>query len=99
MSANEEKLKGAAQELKGKIKGAVGDALNDEQIEAEGRAEELEGQGRQAAARGAERVRGAAEQIGGGIKHAVGDLVDDPQLQAEGEAERLKGQARQRANE
>jgi uncharacterized protein YjbJ (UPF0337 family) len=49
MGANEERIKGKAEELKGKIKGAAGDLLDDEQLEAEGRGEELKGQARQKA--------------------------------------------------
>ena len=98
MSANDEKLKGTGEELKGKIKRGVGDLVNDPQLEAEGTAEELKGQGRREAAQAGERVRGAGEQAVGGIKRATGDLLDNPQLEAEGEAERLKGKAREQTN-
>ena len=44
-----ERAKGSGEELKGKIKGAAGDLIDNEQMEAEGRAEELKGQARQKA--------------------------------------------------
>lgn len=99
MGNNSEKIKGHAEELKGKIKQGVAQVTNDPQLEAEGRADELRGHSRHEAAEAAERVRGAGEQVVGGIKNAVGDLTDDPQLEAEGEAERLKGKARQKLNQ
>ena len=49
MGAKEERVKGAAEELKGKIKAGVGDLIDNEQMEAEGEAERLKGQARQKA--------------------------------------------------
>jgi uncharacterized protein YjbJ (UPF0337 family) len=49
MGANEERMKGAGEELKGKVKNAAGDLLDNEQMQAEGRADELKGQARQKA--------------------------------------------------
>jgi uncharacterized protein YjbJ (UPF0337 family) len=49
MGANEERIKGKAEEIKGHIKHGVGSAFGNEQMEAEGRAEELKGQARQKA--------------------------------------------------
>ena len=49
MGANEERIKGAAEELKGKVKKGVGDLVDNEQMEAEGEAERLKGQARQKA--------------------------------------------------
>jgi uncharacterized protein YjbJ (UPF0337 family) len=99
MDPNKEKIKGTAEELKGKVKSTVGDAIGNEQMEAEGEADRLKGQARQEGAKASERVKGAGEELKGNIKSAFGDLVDDPQTQAEGEAERLKGQARQQNNQ
>lgn len=99
MDPNKEKIKGSAEELKGKLKSGIGDAMDDEQLEAEGQADRLRGQGRQEAAKASERMRGTGEELKGGIKRAVGDIADDPQMQAEGEAERLKGQARRKTNQ
>ena len=49
MGANKERVKGAAEELKGNIKKGVGDLIDNEQMEAEGEAERLKGQARQKA--------------------------------------------------
>ena len=49
MGANEERIKGAAEELKGNVKRTVGDAIDNEQMQVEGEAERLKGQGRQKA--------------------------------------------------
>ena len=44
-----ERLVRVGEELKGRVKGAAGDLVDDEQLQAEGRAEELKGQARQKA--------------------------------------------------
>ena len=49
MGANSERVKGAAEELKGNLKKGVGDLIDNEQMEAEGEAERLKGQARQKA--------------------------------------------------
>jgi uncharacterized protein YjbJ (UPF0337 family) len=49
MGTNEERIKGAAEELKGKVKKGVGDLIDNEQMEVEGEAERLKGQARQKA--------------------------------------------------
>ena len=46
---NEERLKGAGEELKGNVKKGVGDLIGNEQMQAEGEAERLKGQARQKA--------------------------------------------------
>jgi uncharacterized protein YjbJ (UPF0337 family) len=99
MGANEERLKGAGEELKGNIKKGFGDLTDDEQMQAEGEADRLKGQARQDAAKASEYTKGAGEELKGNIKKGFGDLTDDEQMQAEGEADRLKGQARQKANQ
>jgi uncharacterized protein YjbJ (UPF0337 family) len=49
MGAKEERIKGAAEELKGNIKKGFGDLIDNEQMEVEGEAERLKGQARQKA--------------------------------------------------
>jgi uncharacterized protein YjbJ (UPF0337 family) len=49
MGTNKERIKGAGEELKGKMKKGVGDLVDNEQLEAEGEAERLKGQARQKA--------------------------------------------------
>jgi uncharacterized protein YjbJ (UPF0337 family) len=90
---------GAAGELLGKIKGTVGKVIGNPQMEAEGRAKELQGKNKQAAAKAAERVGGKADEIVGVVKKRVGALIDNEQMEVEGKAKELKGKARQRANQ
>ncbi|HEU5011521.1 MAG TPA: CsbD family protein [Roseiflexaceae bacterium] len=99
MSNEGDRAKGAMEELGGKVKKNVGDALDNEQMEAEGRATELKGQARQEGAKAAERGKGTMEELGGKIKKNVGDALDNEQMEAEGRADELKGDARQRANQ
>jgi uncharacterized protein YjbJ (UPF0337 family) len=99
MSNNTTKrAQGAAEELGGKIKGAVGAAIGNEQMEVEGRATELKGKARQETAKAGERIKGAVEQVAGSVKRAVGEVIDNEQMEVEGRATELKGQARERTN-
>lgn len=98
MANNDEKLKGKADELTGHVKHGIGKAVGDEQMEAEGHAQEAAGEARQEVAKGAERTKGAGEELIGKFKNAAGDLLDNEQMEAEGKAEELKGKARQKSN-
>jgi uncharacterized protein YjbJ (UPF0337 family) len=89
---------GKAEEIGGKIKGAVGALIGDEQMEAEGKAKALKGEAKQEAAKGAERTKGKVEEVVGAVKNRVGAVLDDELMQAEGKAKELKGEARQAAN-
>jgi uncharacterized protein YjbJ (UPF0337 family) len=98
MSNSSKRIEGAAQKMAGKIKGAAGKLIDNEQMQAEGKATELKGQGKESAAKGAERSKGKAQQVGGSLKRGVGDLIDNEQMEAEGTAKELEGKARQHAN-
>ena len=98
MSNTGKRIEGAAEELGGKIKAGIGSAIGNEQMEAEGRATELKGEAKQAAAKAGERVKGAVEEAGGALKKGVGKLIDNEQMEVEGRAKELQGEARQKAN-
>jgi uncharacterized protein YjbJ (UPF0337 family) len=99
MSNASKRGEGAAEELGGKIKGAVGKLVGNEQMEAEGKVQELKGEGKQEAAKAGERTKGKVEEVVGAVKNRVGAVVGDEELQAEGRVGELKGEARQKANE
>jgi|HigsolmetaAR202D_1030399.scaffolds.fasta_scaffold00078_7 uncharacterized protein YjbJ (UPF0337 family) len=94
-----EKIKGTAQNLKGKIKEGVGELINNEELANKGRAEQVVGKARVEGAKAAERGKGKLEEIGGKVKGAVGDLIDNEQLEAEGKIDEAKGKARQKLND
>ncbi|MBC8077588.1 MAG: CsbD family protein [Chloroflexales bacterium] len=96
---NEEKLRGTGQDIKGKVKEAVGNVTGDAKTANEGRADQVVGQGRVENAKAGERVKGAGEQVKGAVKGAVGALTGDEALEAEGKADDLKGKARQKTNQ
>ncbi|NNJ13325.1 CsbD family protein [Chloroflexales bacterium ZM16-3] len=98
MGNGTERVKGKATEIKGAVKATVGDLTHNDQLHAEGHAEQAEGQSRQELAKAKERVKGASEEVTGETKHAVGTLTGDDHLEAEGEAEAQKGKARQGLN-
>lgn len=99
MSNLGERIKGKAEEIYGDAKERLGDALDNEQMQAEGRATELKGEARQEAAKAAERLGGMADEAKGNLKQVAGDLLNNEQMQAEGIAEELKGEARRKANQ
>lgn len=98
MSNAGKRIEGAVQELGGKLKNAAGKLIGNEQMQAEGKATELKGEGKQAAAKAAERVKGKGQEIAGAVKGRVGAMLDDEQMEAEGKAKELEGKARGDAN-
>ena len=92
------RAEGAAEELGGKLKGAVGKVLGNEQMQAEGKVKEIKGRGKQEAAKASERVKGKVEEVVGAVKNRLGAVIDNEQMQAEGKVKELKGQARRNAN-
>lgn len=99
MSNTGDRLKGMGEEAVGNIKKNVGDATDNEQMQAEGKATELKGEARQESAKAAERGKGAMEETGGNIKQGVGKMTGNEQMEAEGKADELKGEGRQKANQ
>ncbi|NTW97028.1 MAG: CsbD family protein [Oscillochloris sp.] len=98
MSNGDERVKGKAEEIKGKVKAGIGTLTGNEELEAEGQVDQVEGQGRQEGAKAAERVKGAGEEISGKLRGAVGKITGNEQEQADAKAEELKGKARKSAN-
>jgi uncharacterized protein YjbJ (UPF0337 family) len=98
MSNGNERVKGKVAEIKGAVKATVGDLIHNDEMHAEGHAEQVEGQSRQELAKAKERVKGAGEELAGETKDAVGGLIGDNHLEAEGKVEARKGKARQNLN-
>jgi len=99
MSSNgTERVKGKAEELKGAVKATIGALIHDDQMHADGHAEQVEGQTRQELAKAQERVKGAGEELEGDTKDAIGGLIGDDHLEAEGKAKARKGKIRQNIN-
>ena len=98
MSNASKRSEAVAEKLGGKIKGTIGKLIDNEQMEAEGKAKELSGEAKEEAAKAAERSKGKVEEVTGAIKNRVGHVIDNEQMQAEGKVKELKGQARQQAN-
>lgn len=99
MSNQKDKGAGVAQQVVGRFKQGIGKVIGNERMEAEGKAQELEGRAREEAAKAAERSKGKVEQVVRAIKNRAGAVIDDELLQAEGKAQELKGEARQTTNE
>ncbi len=99
MGNTSDRAMGAVKELGGKIKGAVGKAIGNRQMEAEGKAEQYAGAAKQAAAKASERGKAMVESVAGAVKERVGAAIGSEQLQVEGKAEGLVGEARKSANQ
>ena len=98
MSNASKRGEGAAEKFGGKVKGAVGKAIGNERLEAEGKAQELSGAAKEETAKAGERAKGKTEEVVGAVKNRVGAAVGNERLRAEGKAKELKGEARQTAN-
>ena len=98
MSNMSKRNEGIGEEIGGKIQGGVGKLIGNEQMQAEGKAHELSGKAKQAAAKGAERAKGKVQEAVGSAKGAVGAALKDDRMEAEGRAKELEGEARQVAN-
>jgi uncharacterized protein YjbJ (UPF0337 family) len=98
MGNGTERVKGKAEEIKGAVKATIGDLIHNDQLHAEGHAEQVAGQSRQELAKAEERVTGAGEELAGETKDAVGGLIGDEHMAAEGKAKARKGKARQHIN-
>ncbi|MDC3962759.1 CsbD family protein [Polyangium jinanense] len=92
------RIKGAAEELGGKAKEALGNLTDDERLRREGISDQGHGQGRQDVEKAGQQVEGTFEKAGGRVKGAAGALSGDERKQAEGKFEELKGEVRQKLN-
>lgn len=93
------RIKGAVQEISGKMKQAAGKAADRPDVEQKGREEERTGQVRQDIEKGVEQVKGAGEQAAGRAKAAVGAAEGDAAREAEGKLDELEGEIRRKAND
>jgi uncharacterized protein YjbJ (UPF0337 family) len=98
MSNQSERSEGTAEKLGGKLKKGVGRLLGNRRLEAKGRATELKGNARIAAAKSSERAKGKAESLIGAAKNRVGRVIGNERMIVGGKAKELKGEARQRGN-
>jgi len=98
MDENKERGKGKLEEIGGTIKEKVGGLAGNERMEAEGKADRMQGQSRQEAAKGVGRAKGAAEELKGNVQQGLGRLTGNERIEAEGEANELKGEARRDFN-
>jgi uncharacterized protein YjbJ (UPF0337 family) len=92
------RIKGAAEELGGKAKEALGNVTKDERLRQEGLADQDRGQARQDVAKTEAQVKGGFEKAGGRVQGAVGALTGDESKQAEGKLGEMKGEIRQKLN-
>jgi uncharacterized protein YjbJ (UPF0337 family) len=99
MDENKERTKGKLEELGGNIKQGFGKLTGNEDMEAEGHAQERRGEERQARAKTIGRTKGIAQETKGHLKQGLGNLAGNELLEAEGKVDELQGEARQRANE
>ena len=99
MNENKERTKGQLEELGGNIKQGLGNLTGNERMEAEGRAQELRGEERQATAKAIGSAKGTVQEATGSLKQGLGDLTGNERLEAEGKVDELQGEARQKANQ
>jgi uncharacterized protein YjbJ (UPF0337 family) len=98
MGDTRDRIEGTAEELGGRMKKNLGEALEDPELAAEGAATEAKGAGQKELAKSKARLKGALEEAGGAVKKTVGRAIDNEQMEVEGKAKELKGQARRDLN-
>jgi uncharacterized protein YjbJ (UPF0337 family) len=99
MDENKERGKGMMDQVAGKARQAMGNLTGNEQQEAEGQAQELQGEGRQEAAKGVGQAKGMLDEGKGNIKQGFGSLTGDQSTQNEGKLDELKGAVRRKLNQ
>lgn len=99
MDENNERAKGKLDEVVGNVKQGFGNLTGNERLEAEGRAQELGGEGRQDFAKGVGTAKGVGQEAKGNLKEGLGNLFGNERLEAEGEVDQLRGEGRQRLNQ
>jgi uncharacterized protein YjbJ (UPF0337 family) len=77
MNETEKRVEGKADEIQGKIKGAVGEATGDRKLELEGKATELKGDVKQGVAKASESAKGLAGKLKESVTHLF-DKKDKP---------------------
>ena len=82
----------------GAVKENVGWAIGNEQMQAEGKARNLQGEAKLEAIQAKEYTKGTGEQIKGTIKEQAGKLVGNEQMQYEGMAKKEEGKIRKEMN-
>jgi len=92
------RAKGKVDEVTGRLKAAVGKAIGNEQMQAEGKARQLKGSVAQQVAKASERTKASVEQAAGSVKKGVGKAIGNEQMQAEGALKKATGAVRKRVN-
>jgi uncharacterized protein YjbJ (UPF0337 family) len=102
----DDKISNKAEELKGQGKEAVGKATGDERLEAEGKADQVMANLKQAGEKIKEAAKGIFNDVGGKIsnkaeelkgkgKEATGKATGDERLEAEGKADQVMANLKQ----
>lgn len=93
-----DKMKHAAEDLKGKAKEAAGKATDNDDLRAEGRADQDEAHAKRAADKAKDTVENVGQQAKGKAEEVAGAVTDDESQEAKGKAEQLAGKAKQHFN-
>lgn len=93
-----DKAKHAAEKLKGKAKEATGTVTGNDDLRAEGQADQAEAQAKHAADKAKDTVQNAGQQAKGKAREVAGAVTDDEGQQAKGKVEQLSAKAKQHLN-
>ena len=93
-----DKAKHATEDLKGKAKEAAGKATDNDDLRAEGQADQGEAHAKQAADKAKDTVSNAGQQAKGKAEEVAGAVTDDEGQQAKGKAEQMAAKAKQHLN-
>ncbi|CAB4374622.1 putative cruciform DNA binding protein [Rhizophagus irregularis] len=82
----------------GAVKETIGKAIGNEQMEAEGTAKKLEGEGEYKAAQTKGQAEGLKDSVTGTVKETTGKAIGNQQMQAEGNITKNTGDAKKEAH-
>jgi len=98
MSSEPSKLNANTKYYQGAAKETLGSALGNEQMQAEGQALKLEGEGEYKAAQTKQQAEGYKDKATGATKETTGKAIGNQQMQAEGNVKKNTGDAKKELN-
>ncbi|GBC02421.1 hypothetical protein RclHR1_04610007 [Rhizophagus clarus] len=99
MSSEPSRVDANTKYYKGATKETIGKAIGNEQMQAEGQALKLEGEGEYKAAQTKGQAEGYKDNVTGTVKENIGKAVGNQQMQAEGNITKNTGDAKKEAHQ
>ncbi|NUP51951.1 MAG: CsbD family protein [Catenulispora sp.] len=93
-----DKMKHTAEDLKGKAKEATGKVTGNDDLRAEGRADQDEAEAKRAADKAKDSAKNLGQEAKGKAREVAGAVTDDESQEAKGKAEQVAAHTKQHLN-